>query len=62
MSPDMVPKYSGGMVPKYSAKWWRRVSISLDEGSKEDEHLPLSTASTSDFDEYGPRKNVLDQK
>ena len=53
----MVPKNVGGMVPKYSAEWWKRAANFLGEERTTDEHLPPPTAGTSlDFDEQGRSK------
>ena len=54
----MIPKNVGGMVPKYSAEWWKRVANFFGEERTTDEHLPPPTAGTSlDFDEQGGSKN-----
>ena len=49
----MIPKHLGGVVPKYSAQWWERVSIVPAEESAKEENLPLSTAWSMPSYTYG---------
>jgi hypothetical protein len=53
----MVPNYSGGGVPKYSAEWWKRASISLAQQNTTNENLPPTARTAPHLDQHGLTKN-----
>jgi hypothetical protein len=53
----MVPNYSGGGVPKYSAEWWKRASISLAQQDTTNENLPPTARTAPHLDQHGLTKN-----
>ena len=53
----MVPNYSGGGVPKYSAEWWKRASISLAAQNTTNENLPPTARTALHLHQHGLTKN-----
>jgi hypothetical protein len=53
----MVPNYSGGGVPKYSAEWWKRARISLAQQNTTNENLPPTARTAPHLDQHGLTKN-----